>query len=74
MVSLRDYRWRLCMSKAKTEWEPITDCDIGLKELLGANPMTSAPLKMRRMGSDGRWIFRDPTPEEIQDWLESEAW
>lgn len=31
-------------------------------------------LVARRRGPDGRWVYREPTPAEITDFLSREAW
>jgi hypothetical protein len=43
-------------------WEPVVQ--------LG----TIAPLKMRKQIDDGRWIYREPTEAETEEFLSSAAW
>lgn len=60
---------------SKSEWEPVVASGIGLKNLFSAKPCTSAPIQMRKRSVyDGKWIYREPTQEEIEDYLASEAW
>lgn len=49
-------------SAPSQDWQPVTR--------LGA----FTPMWMRARDKDGKWIYREPTEEEIQDYLEGEAW
>jgi hypothetical protein len=39
-----------------------------------ARPGMFTPLQMRKRGVDGSWLYRDPTEEEVQEYLRDEAW
>jgi hypothetical protein len=32
------------------------------------------PPQMRKRAIDGSWLYRDPTEEEVQEYLQNEAW
>lgn len=34
----------------------------------------SVPIQMRKRGADGKWLYREPTEREIQEFIEAEAW
>lgn len=55
-----------------TEWEPMIDTSISLRDMLGQTPR-SFPLKMRRW-FEGKYIYRDATEQEVQDYMAAEAW
>jgi len=57
-----------------SEWEPVVSVGIDLKSFLAAKPNTSPPLQMRKKKPDGGYFYREPTPQEIQEYLEAEAW
>lgn len=59
------------------DWEPVVSTGISLKNLIGIRPVTNSPLKMRKKDPkdpNGGYFYREPTPEEVQEYLESEAW
>jgi hypothetical protein len=37
-------------------------------------PGAYVPLQMRKRGPDGKWLYRDPTEKEIEEYLAEEAW
>lgn len=64
-------REMVVMSK---EWEPVVSPGVALKDLFAARPSVSKPIQMRKKDPGGKWHYRDATPEEIEDYLSSEAW
>lgn len=56
-------------------WEPVVAgaTDLSLRNLLGTNPQTSAPIQMRKLSKNG-WKYRSPTQKDIENYLTSEAW
>lgn len=46
----------------KLGWEPV------------ARPGAFTPHLMRQPASDGRWLYRDPTEAEIQDFIRNADW
>ncbi|XUM19737.1 hypothetical protein ACRAVF_18910 [Bradyrhizobium oligotrophicum S58] len=59
------------------EWEPVVTAMVGIKDLVGIRPTTNSPLQMRKKDPKdpkGGYFYRDPTPEELQEYLEAEAW
>lgn len=55
-----------------TDWQPVIDFRAPANDTVTPSPR-SWPLVMRRR-SDGKYIYRAPTQEEVQDYVTSEAW
>jgi hypothetical protein len=58
------------MPDIESEWEPEIKFRGRGKFKFGA----SADLQMRKRGGDGRWIYREPTQQEIEEYLANEGW
>ncbi len=54
------------------DWEPMVTLTQARKDFL-QSPATSTPIAMRRRGSDHKWIYREPTEQEIREYIEAEA-
>jgi len=59
------------------KWELVVVSEVSLKDLFAGKPITSPPIKMRKkdpQSDKGEYLYRDPTPKEIEEYIESEAW
>ncbi|MGY4288904.1 hypothetical protein ACVWXO_008124 [Bradyrhizobium sp. LM2.7] len=55
------------------QWEPMVSMSLAKSDFLTASYL-STPLMMRKRGSRGDWVYREPTEKEIQDYIHAEAW
>ena len=53
---------RLALLVGPHGWEPVV------------RPGMFVPLQMRKRAIDGSWLYRDPTEEEVQEYLQNKAW
>ncbi len=60
------------ISARKTEWEPVIS-SVPIADFLSESP-GALSVMMRKRGSDGHWLYRQPTQSEIEDYLAAEAW
>lgn len=55
-----------------TDWEPMVTASLPLKSFLCATGR-STPLQMRRR-IKGKYVYREPTQKEVEDFMEADAW
>lgn len=58
----------------KNEWKPFLSLGFSLKSLFTARPYVPPQLQMRKRDKDGKWIYREPTQDEADDYWSTDAW
>ena len=55
------------------EWQPMVSHFLASRDFLSAS-YRSTPLAMRKQDPNGNWMYREPTEQEVQDYIHAEPW